>query len=60
MAQTPIDRSELNRALARALAYHETGEADKADNYARQVVRMLRDAGVLKTQTLASKIAGKG
>lgn len=47
----PIDRAALSRALAKALAYHETGQAQLADEHARDVVKQLRAAGVLADQT---------
>ena len=42
-----IDRSELNRLLAQALAYNACGKADKANEAARQLIAKLAQAGIL-------------
>lgn len=42
-----LDRAEINRALAKALAYEAAGKRDEAREYAGRVVEMLRDAGLV-------------
>jgi hypothetical protein len=36
-----IDRSEINRALAKAIAYKQCGKQREAENWARVLVRLL-------------------
>jgi hypothetical protein len=38
---TKADRSELSRALAKAIAYRDCGKPEKAAAWAAQLVRML-------------------
>jgi hypothetical protein len=42
-----IDRSEVSRLLAKAIAYKECGNRAKADDYARQLVYALQCANIL-------------
>lgn len=35
------DRSELNRALAKAIAFKQVGKDDEAESWARKLVRLL-------------------
>lgn len=42
-----LDRSETNRALARAIAYKQCGKQDQAETWARQLVELLECAGIL-------------
>lgn len=41
------DRTEMTRALARALAHKQAGNHDKAARHARELVTLLVDAGIL-------------
>ena len=43
-----IDRSSLNQALAKALAYKECGKLEEADKWGRVLVQMLKDLNVIK------------
>lgn len=43
-----IDRSEVARALAKALAYAACGQQAKAEQWARELCRLLGVAGILK------------
>jgi hypothetical protein len=43
-----IDRSSLNQALAKALAYKDVGKDIEADRWARLLVQMLKDLNVIK------------
>lgn len=47
MATTDIDRTEVNRALAKALAYKQCGKQDLAEQWARELVRQLECAAIL-------------
>ena len=42
-----IDRSEVSRSLAKAIAYHECGQAQKAEAWARLLVTQLKQAQIL-------------
>jgi len=42
------ERSELSRALAKALAYRDCGKAAMRDQWARELVVLLGAAGILK------------
>jgi len=44
-----IDRSEVNRALAKALAYAECGKKAQAEQWAARLVELLQCANVLRT-----------
>jgi hypothetical protein len=41
-----IDRTAASRALAKAIAYHQAGNATLAKEGARRLIAMLRDAGI--------------
>lgn len=43
-----IDRSAVSRALAKAIAYKAVGNHREAENWARELVRLLGCAGILK------------
>lgn len=43
-----IDRSEVARALAKAIAYKLCGKDDEARQWARELVRLLHCADILK------------
>jgi len=42
-----IDRSEASRALAKAIAYKNCGNDEKAQEWARELVRILECADIL-------------
>jgi len=42
-----IDRSEINRALAKAIAYKQCGKQADAEAWAAQLVRLLECADIL-------------
>lgn len=43
-----IDRSAVNRALAKAVAYKACGKDREAEEWARELVRLLECADILK------------
>ena len=43
-----IDRSEVSRALAKAIAYKNCGKDNKARDWARTLVKLLQCAEILK------------
>jgi hypothetical protein len=43
-----IDRSEVSRALAKAIAYKAVGKNNEAQEWARKLVRLLECAAILK------------
>lgn len=43
-----MDRSEINRALAKAIAYKNCGKQDEAEEWARELIRLLECADILK------------
>lgn len=43
-----MDRSEINRALAKAIAYKQCGKQDQAREWAIQLIRLLEVAEILK------------
>ncbi len=43
-----IDRSEVSRALAKALAFKACGKQAEAEEWARELVRLLECADILK------------
>ena len=47
-ANMEIDRVNLNRALAKAIAYKQCGKDAEAEHWAKQVVRELGAANILK------------
>lgn len=44
-----IDRSEVSRALAKAIAYKQCGKQTQACEWARELVRILECAEILKS-----------
>ena len=44
-----INRSEVSRALAKAIAYKNCNCQDKAEDWAIELVRLLECADILKT-----------
>ena len=45
-----IDRSEVARALAKAIAYQNCGKAKEAEEWGRRLVRLLELANILKPE----------
>ena len=45
---TNLDRSEINRALAKAIAYKQCGKDTDAEQWARKLVELLECARILK------------
>ena len=43
-----IDRTEVNRALAKAIAYQQCGKPSEARAWGRELVRLLEMADILK------------
>ena len=43
-----IDRSEVSRALAKAIAYKQCGKQQDAEQWARKLVELLECAEILK------------
>jgi hypothetical protein len=43
-----VDRREINRALAKAIAYKNVGKQEEAEDWARKLVRLLECAEILK------------
>ena len=43
-----IDRSEVSRALAKAIAYKQCGKESEAQEWARKLIRLLELAEILK------------
>lgn len=45
-----IDRSEVSRALAKAVAYKQCGKDREAEQWARKLVELLECARILKQE----------
>jgi hypothetical protein len=45
-----IDRSEVSRAVAKAIAYKQCGKDRDAEQWARQLVRLLECADILRPE----------
>ncbi len=43
-----IDRSEVSRALAKAIAYKQCGKSQEAEAWARELVELLQCANILR------------
>jgi hypothetical protein len=43
-----IDRTEISRAMAKAIAYAQCGKQQEAEQWAREVVRLLQCAAILR------------
>lgn len=43
-----VDRSEVSRSLAKAIAYQNAGKPEKAEIWARKLVEQLKLAQILK------------
>lgn len=49
MANTTIDRSAVARALAKAIAYKQCGKQAEAEAWAKELIKLLQCANILKT-----------
>ena len=45
-----IDRSEVSRAVAKAIAYKQCGKQAEAEAWARKLIRLLEVADILKPE----------
>jgi hypothetical protein len=52
-----IDRVEINRALAKAIAYQQCGKHEKAEQWAAVLVDLLTCANILTETARASVLA---
>lgn len=43
-----LDRTEISRALAKAITYKNCNKQDEADTWARELIRLLECAEILK------------
>ena len=43
-----VDRSEVSKSLAKAIAYQNCGKSDEAEKWARLLVQQLQQAHILK------------
>jgi hypothetical protein len=43
-----VDRSEASRAMAKAIAYKQCGKDREAEQWARELIRILECADILK------------
>lgn len=57
---TNLDRSEINRALAKAIAYKQCGKDAKAAAWAAKLALLLGAAGILNAGGMASALADEG
>jgi len=48
-----IDRSEVSRALAKAIAYKQCGKNEQASAWAAKLVRLLECADILDNRAIA-------
>ena len=55
---TSADRSTINRALAKAIAYRDCGKPAKAATWAAELVRLLEAHSILTPDALASHVEG--
>ena len=46
----PIDRSEVSRSLAKAIALQAVGKQDEAEEWARKLIRQLQLADILRDE----------
>lgn len=47
-----LDRSNINRALAKCIAYHDCGKPEKARIWAVQLMRELQSRDIVKDEFL--------
>jgi len=53
-----VDRHEINRALAKAIAYKNCGKQTEAEEWARKLVQLLECAEILKSGTSTERESG--
>lgn len=46
--QTSLDRSEINRALSKAIAYKQCGQEEKAREWGKELIKQLELAEILR------------
>lgn len=46
-------RSDINRALAKAIAFEDCGQHKEAENHARELIRLLGCANILTSDTVS-------
>jgi hypothetical protein len=46
------DRSAISRAVAKAIAYHNTGKQEQADRWVAELVRLLGAKGILSREAI--------
>lgn len=49
-----MDRSALNRALAKAIAYKQCGKQDQAEAWSIELIRLLDTMDILKQDRLSA------
>ncbi len=54
-----IDRSEVNRALAKAIAYKQCGKDQTAAAWAVRLIRALELEGILSSENVATAFRGE-
>lgn len=60
MQSTEIDRSQVSRELAKALAYAQCGKQAEAEAWAARLVRTLGCYGILRDELASLPRAGGG
>jgi hypothetical protein len=55
-----LDRSEINRALAKAIAYKQAGNNERAGEWAASLVRLLECADILREAPAPAPVAAGG
>lgn len=53
-----MDRREINRALAKAIAYKNCGKHTEAVKWARELVRLLECAEILNSEQIGDETCG--
>lgn len=49
-----LDRSEINRALAKAIAYKQCGKDDEAEEWGRKLIELLELEEILMPQSVVT------
>lgn len=52
---TPADRSAINRALAKAIAYRDCGKPAETARWAAELVRLLGAHGILTDEAVRTR-----
>lgn len=50
-----MDRTEINRALAKAMAYKNCGKQDLAEEWARRLIELLECAEILNDHEMSPR-----